>query len=51
MNESYQEITQDITQEIATAKRIVLKEGCCKSYLTSKGRCYTCPEEDNWPED
>ncbi len=19
---------------------------CCRSYLTPKGRCYTCPEED-----
>lgn len=20
---------------------------CCRSYLTPKGRCYTCPEQDN----
>lgn len=20
------------------------KQSCCHSYLTSKGRCYTCPE-------
>jgi len=22
------------------------KVSCCKSYLTSKGRCYSCPEQD-----
>lgn len=22
------------------------KISCCRSYLTPKGRCYTCPEED-----
>jgi len=21
------------------------KETCCQSYLTPKGRCYTCPEQ------
>lgn len=24
---------------------------CCRSYLTPKGRCYTCPELDETAED
>ena len=27
-------------------KEVKFKETCCKSYLTSKGRCYSCPEQN-----
>ena len=29
------------------------KLSCCKSYTTPKGRCYTCPDEEEMkdPED
>ncbi len=27
------------------------KISCCRSYLTPKGRCYTCPEDDFEDED
>ena len=27
-------------------KKREFKISCCRSYLTPKGRCYTCPEED-----
>ncbi|MBI2662002.1 hypothetical protein HYX11_00915 [Candidatus Woesearchaeota archaeon] len=38
-------LNSETTQDLRTAKKIRFKEGCCKSYLTPKGRCYTCPEE------
>ena len=28
-----------------------IKLSCCRSYLTPKGRCYTCPETENMPEE
>jgi len=32
-------------EEEITVRRY--KITCCKSYLTPKGRCYTCPEQQN----
>ncbi|MEK6899709.1 MAG: hypothetical protein AABX05_01160 [Nanoarchaeota archaeon] len=29
----------------------VLKTVCCRSYLTPKGRCYTCPEPESKLDD
>jgi hypothetical protein len=30
-------------EDIEIVKERIYKETCCKSYLTPKGRCYTCP--------
>lgn len=40
------ELSEEIIQDLQTAKPKILKEGCCKSYLTPKGRCYNCPDEE-----
>jgi hypothetical protein len=34
---------ENIIEEEDLKKNIKFKETCCKSYLTPKGRCYTCP--------
>ena len=33
---------------ILEVKKKNFKDSCCHSYLTLKGRCYTCPEEDEF---
>lgn len=33
-----------IIEDIKTARSRFVKESCCMSYKTPKGRCYTCPD-------
>ena len=34
---------EEIDVEVIRVKKFKLS--CCRSYLTPKGRCYTCPED------
>ena len=34
---------ENIEAELATIRPICCKDSCCKSHLTSKGRCFDCP--------
>lgn len=38
--------------DIEIVKRKEVRDSCCQAYLTSKGRCFDCPEqpehEDEW---
>lgn len=40
-------MNEDLLQDLKTVGKIKFKISCCKSYLTPKGRCYTCPEDDS----
>jgi hypothetical protein len=31
--------------DLTDLKKKRFKDSCCHSYLTPKGRCFTCPEE------
>ncbi len=33
--------------EITELKKKNFKDSCCHSYLTTKGRCFTCPEDNS----
>jgi len=45
----------DAEIEIEPVNEKGFKISCCRSYMTPKGRCYTCPEqelyEDKDPDD
>ena len=32
--------------DLTELKKRKFNDSCCHSYLTTKGRCFTCPEED-----
>ncbi|HLC81856.1 MAG TPA: hypothetical protein VJH68_04320 [Candidatus Nanoarchaeia archaeon] len=38
------ELEELSAEELTEIRTIKYKETCCQSYLTPKGRCYTCPE-------
>jgi len=37
---------ESINPEFEIIQPKVFKISCCRSYMTTKGRCYTCPEDD-----
>ena len=47
MDEEF-ELTADDLQEINTRKFNI---SCCRSYLTTRGRCFSCPEQNLDEED
>ncbi|MDP3733625.1 MAG: hypothetical protein Q8R37_00180 [Nanoarchaeota archaeon] len=36
----------DADSDIELVKKREFNVSCCRSYLTPKGRCFTCPEQD-----
>ena len=32
--------------DIEVVKKKEFKISCCRSYMTPKGRCYTCPDQE-----
>lgn len=37
--------------DLTELKKKKFKDSCCHSYLTTKGRCFTCPEENAFVEE
>lgn len=46
-----QETTFLLDDDIEPVSIKTFKISCCRSYMTPKGRCYTCPEEGSTEED
>ncbi len=41
----------NLDEELISAKSKETLESCCKSYLETKGRCFDCPDWNNFNQE